>query len=112
MHQSVPLILWVHFFHSITLDIEGKFLRATVVPQEDCDTIIPCTEKSISSLLVGASKERYSSAKVHRSLSVAPKPDISDPRKIEDYTISLTELDGLEPQVIKGTYDPEGTLMV
>lgn len=45
---------------------------------------------------------QYSSAKVHRSLSVAPKPDISDPRRIEDYTISLNELAGLEPQIIKG----------
>lgn len=41
---------------------------------------------------------QYSSAKVHRSLSV--KANKEEPRSIEDYTVSLQELDGLKVEVI------------
>jgi CRISPR-associated protein Csd2 len=42
---------------------------------------------------------QYSSAEVHRSLSVAPNEGLSDPRKIEDYSINLKSLAGLEPVI-------------
>ncbi|MBF0520104.1 MAG: type I-C CRISPR-associated protein Cas7/Csd2 [Nitrospirae bacterium] len=40
----------------------------------------------------------YSSAKVHRSLSVMPKEGL-EPKKFEDYSIKLKKLDGLEPEI-------------
>lgn len=43
---------------------------------------------------------QYSSAKVHRLLSVEPKTDT--PNSIEDYEISLGELDGLKCEVVEG----------
>lgn len=43
---------------------------------------------------------QYSSAKVHRSLSV--KPNKEEPKSIEDYTIMLHELEGLKVEVIDG----------
>ncbi len=43
---------------------------------------------------------QYSSAKVHRLLSVRPNKD--EPRSIEDYDIALGKLDGLECEVIDG----------
>lgn len=45
---------------------------------------------------------QYSSARVHRSLSVRPKPGITDPRDISDYVIDIAVLDGLKPEVIEG----------
>lgn len=38
---------------------------------------------------------QYSPAKVHKLLKVAKKPDVSTPRSIEDYNITLGELPGL-----------------
>lgn len=43
---------------------------------------------------------QYSSAKVHRSLSVAPIND--NVRNITDVDITLTPLEGLEPEVLEG----------
>lgn len=43
---------------------------------------------------------QYSSAKVHRSLSVKPK--IEEPKSFEDYTIELSELPGLKVEVLDG----------
>ena len=45
---------------------------------------------------------QYSSAKVHRSLHIAPKEDGKLPESLEDYTITLDELPGLTPEVIDG----------
>lgn len=42
---------------------------------------------------------QYSSAVVHRSLNVAPKEGVNDPKKIEDYSIKLKSLPGLEPEI-------------
>ncbi len=42
---------------------------------------------------------QYSTAVVHRSLSVAPNEGLSDPRKIEDYSINLKSLAGLTPEI-------------
>ncbi|SDZ39456.1 CRISPR-associated protein Csd2 [Evansella caseinilytica] len=43
---------------------------------------------------------QYSSAKVHRSLTVKSKTDA--PKSIDDYVVELSELDGLEVEVIDG----------
>lgn len=43
---------------------------------------------------------QYSSAKVHRLVDVKPKRD--DPKSIEDYTITLSELPGLKCEVLDG----------
>lgn len=43
---------------------------------------------------------QYSSAKVHRTLNIKPIVDI--PKSIDDYTISLENLDGLTPQIYDG----------
>lgn len=46
---------------------------------------------------------QYSSAVVHRSLSVAPKEGVNDPKKIEDYSIKLKSLSGLTPEIFNPT---------
>lgn len=43
---------------------------------------------------------QYSSAKVHRSLKIVH--NVEEPKSIEDYTITLNELDGLKVEVING----------
>lgn len=43
---------------------------------------------------------QYSSAKVHRSLTVKAKCD--NPKSIEDYDIILSQLEGLKPEIIEG----------
>lgn len=43
---------------------------------------------------------QYSSAKVHRSLQIAPKTDI--PKSFSDYEITLTELKDLQPEILDG----------
>lgn len=43
---------------------------------------------------------KYSSAKVHRQLSVKLKDGVSRPSCFEDYDITLNELDGLKPEII------------
>lgn len=43
---------------------------------------------------------QYSSAKVHRAVSVKPKTD--EPKDFSDYEIEVTSLDGLEPEVLDG----------
>jgi CRISPR-associated protein Csd2 len=46
---------------------------------------------------------QYSSAKVHRSLQVTLKPDVTEPKDIEkDYNITLQPLAGLTPETIDG----------
>lgn len=50
----------------------------------------------------GTPTGKYSSAKVHRSLKVEPKPDVAEPRAIDDYDIIIEELLGLEVDVIEG----------
>lgn len=45
---------------------------------------------------------QYSTAKVHRSVSVAPKAGITVPQCVKDYDITLEELPGLTPEIIDG----------
>lgn len=42
---------------------------------------------------------QYSSAVVHRSLNIAPKEGVTDPKRIEDYSIKFKDLPGLEPEI-------------
>ena len=42
---------------------------------------------------------QYSSAVVHRALDITLKQGVTDPRKIEDYSIKLKNLAGLEPEI-------------
>lgn len=42
---------------------------------------------------------QYSSAVVHRSLNIALKEGVTDPKKIGDYSIKLKSLTGLEPEI-------------
>lgn len=45
---------------------------------------------------------QYSSAKVHRSVKVAQKDAEAIPSSVDDYTISLEPLPGLNPEIIDG----------
>lgn len=45
---------------------------------------------------------QYSTAKVHRSLSVCLREGVVYPQSIDDYQIELHELDGLTPEIIDG----------
>ena len=45
---------------------------------------------------------QYSSAKVQRTLVITKKPDVDVPRRYEDYTVELSNLDGLAPEVYEG----------
>ena len=45
---------------------------------------------------------QYSSAKVHRSVKVTQKDAEAIPSSVEDYTISLEPLPGLDPEIIDG----------
>lgn len=45
---------------------------------------------------------QYSSAKVHRSIKVAQKPEVDFPKSIADYDIVVETLDGLKPEVLEG----------
>ena len=42
---------------------------------------------------------QHSSSVVHRSLSVGLKDGVTDPKKIEDYSIKIKVLSGLEPEI-------------
>lgn len=45
---------------------------------------------------------QYSSAKVHRSLQVSVKPDVTEPKDICDYDIQIKALPDLKPEIIDG----------
>jgi len=45
---------------------------------------------------------QYSSAKVHRSLQVSLKSDVTEPKDIGDYDIQIHTLGDLEPEIIEG----------
>lgn len=45
---------------------------------------------------------QYSSAKVHKSIKVSPKEEITYPKSVDDYTIVVSELDGLSVEEIEG----------
>jgi CRISPR-associated protein Csd2 len=45
---------------------------------------------------------QYSSAKVHNSLKVEVKNDVDTPNCFEDFTITLSPLEDLEPEIYDG----------
>lgn len=45
---------------------------------------------------------QYSSAKVHRSLTVVPKDSSRMPESFSDYEVTLEPLNGLEPEILDG----------
>lgn len=45
---------------------------------------------------------QYSTAKVHKSLQIKQKDSVAFPKSIDDYEITLNQLEGLEPEVIDG----------
>lgn len=45
---------------------------------------------------------QYSSAKVHNALQITQKDGVTYPKSAEDYEITLTALEGLEPEIIDG----------
>lgn len=45
---------------------------------------------------------QYSTANVHRSVTVLPKAGITIPQCVDDYEILLTELPGLTPEIVDG----------
>ncbi len=45
---------------------------------------------------------QYSAAKVHDSIKVELKEDVMIPSSVEDYQITIEELEGLVPEIIKG----------
>ena len=46
--------------------------------------------------------KQHSSAKVHRSLKVEVKDGVTEPKSIDDYSISIEPLDGLKPNPENG----------
>jgi CRISPR-associated protein Csd2 len=54
-----------------------------------------------------AKNGQYSSAVVHRSLDVTVKPEVSEPKKIEDYSIKLKRLSDLTPEI----FNPNGVVL-
>lgn len=44
----------------------------------------------------------YSSAKVHRTVRVAKKDGIIEPKNVEDYVIEVEALENLEPEILSG----------
>ena len=45
---------------------------------------------------------QYSSAAVHRSLTITPQDPDHIPECLSDYEITLTPLDGLDPEILDG----------
>jgi len=45
---------------------------------------------------------QYSSAKVHRSLTVTMKPEVKTPHSFADFDIAVAPLEGLSPQIDNG----------
>ena len=45
---------------------------------------------------------QYSAAKVHDSLKISLKDGVQVPASVDDYNVTLENLDNLEPEVIKG----------
>ena len=71
--------------------------------ENDCSSARPDGSMEVCKLYWwkhNAQMGQYSSAKVHRSLRIAPSVEI--PKSIEDYNISHETLDGLTPEIYDG----------
>ena len=113
-----------HFVHFGLYEIKGsinvQLAEKTGFTEEDAETVKECLRtlfvNDASSARPDGSMEvvrlfwwkhtckdgQYSSAKVHRSVKIAPKDDIRTPQSVDDYVITLEPLPGLEPEIIDG----------
>ena len=88
-------------------DQDASALKKALISlfENDCSSARPDGSMQMYKLLWwvhDTANGKHSSARVHRSLKVAVKDGLSDPRSVDDYVISLEELDGLKPEVISG----------
>lgn len=115
MKHRVPFGLYV-FYGSINCQLAEK----TGFSEEDAENLhqalLTLFENDVSSSRPDGSMEirqvywwrhnckagQYSSARVHRSLRIEPKDEAAIPRSIDDYRITLEELEGLQPVVSEG----------
>ena len=106
--------------YEITGSINVQLAEKTGFSEEDADTVKECLRtlfvNDASSARPDGSMEvvklfwwkhnckdgQYSSAKVHRSVKIALKDDRKMPQSVEDYSITLEPLPGLEPEIIDG----------
>lgn len=70
--------------------------------ENDCSAARPDGSMQVCKLVWWKHKDKtpqYSSAKVHNSIKVELMPDIKKPKSINDYNITVEELDGLKPEI-------------
>jgi len=85
-------------------DEDAKAIKTALEHLFDNDSSSARPEGSMEVVLVlwwqhNCPAGQYSSAAVHRALSVTPKDEKTDPKKIEDYSINLKNLSGLTPEI-------------
>lgn len=85
-------------------DDDAKAIKSAIKQLFDNDASSARPEGSMEVIAVmwwehNVKHGQYSSAVVHRSLDVNGKEGVSEPKKIEDYSIKLKKLDGLEPEI-------------
>lgn len=102
------------FFGSINTQLAEKTKFTTEDSEKIKEALMSLFENDVSSARPDGSMEinkvywwehatkmgQYSSAKVHRSLEI--KQNVEEPKSIEDFTITLHELDGLQVEEIDG----------
>lgn len=107
-------------FYQIKGSINVQLAQKTGFTQEDAQCIKECLrtlfENDVSSARPDGSMEvckifwwehncamgQYSSAKVHRSISIVPKAGVDMPSCVEDYEITHTQLEGLACEELDG----------
>lgn len=115
MKHRVPFGLYV-FYGSINCQLAERTGFSDQDAEAIHEALITLFENDVSSARPEGSMEvnkvywwkhdskigQYSSAKVHRSLTVARKQGVTTPRSVEDYEVTLTALPGLTPQIDDG----------
>ena len=86
-------------------DEDSKLIKQALITlfENDCSSARPDGSMEVCKLYWwkhNSQLGQYSSAKVHRSLKVEPIVDI--PKKLEDYSITNAELEGLLPEIYDG----------
>lgn len=70
--------------------------------ENDCSAARPDGSMQVCKLIWwkhNSKTPKYSSAKVHGSLSVKLKNECGKPRSIDNYDVVIKELDGLQPEI-------------
>jgi len=73
--------------------------------ENDCSSARPDGSMEIKTLYWwkhNCEMGQYSSAQVHRTLNIKLKDGITSPKNIDDYLITVNNLDGLVPEIITG----------